>query len=439
MLRVMAAFVKDVLYPGEYSVPDGEGGRKKVRYTRQDVQHLAARMKEMLDAGLSIPLAAEHQERAKPLTKAERQAEWVKKLTMGWAESAELAPEGFLTTKVEVPVDDDAKRLPAARFVSPEIVNDFIDGDGRKWPGPSITHLAVTPRPVQHHQRPFQPVRMSVIRLSLADYQGEPMAEERDETGKGSESSDSKGSEFKLDDLRKLLADDGYGVPDHIKEPQDFLMHLHTAALSKRALIDKLVEDEEDEDDESMNAEGEEVEDNGLSPEPEPAAAPILMSLGGRQFSLQRVKSSKGKGMGKQGKQKLSRGDMTRLSLAESRAERAEKALLGERRQSLVERIRKLFSSGRITKPIRDQLTQQAGTVRLSLDDQGQLATNAVLAKVEAYEALPSGSSWSNEGALPPDVQPAPPQEGWGNESIGNVAQQVNDFFSMLPSGAARK
>lgn len=230
----METFVKDVLYPGVWHIPNGRGGRKKVPFSRRDVRALQQRMQEMIAAGLSIPLAAEHQDQAKPLTAAERKADWVKRLTLGWAEDAEVAPEGYLTARVAVPLAEDAARLPAARFVSPEIVHDFVDGTGRLWPGPSITHLAVTARPVQYPQRPFQQVRMSnVIRLSLQDFGGGKMAEKK---------------KFDLEALRELLESDGYAVPEHIDDPEEFLEHLHTAALSKQAFLEKIVQDGNDAD-----------------------------------------------------------------------------------------------------------------------------------------------------------------------------------------------
>lgn len=490
----MATFVKDVLYPGTYHVPDGKGGRRRIHYSRDDVGRLAERMKEMLEAGLQIPLAAEHQDKAKPLTVDERKAEWVKQLTLGWAADVELAPEGFLTTKVEVPVEEEAKRLPAARFVSPEIVNDFVDGTGRLWPGASITHLAVTPRPVQHKQQPFRAVRMShVVRLSLDQYAGESMAPPVISKGKAmifgirdsgkngpqryavidnksaipvahfataseannfakivqtrlSLDDDGSGKEpdagekgFDLEELRKVLADDGYGVPEHISEPEEFLRHLHTAALSKKAMIDKLLEDEDD-DEESMNGEGMEVDGNGVQPEPVPATSPVLMSLGGHRFQLIRTpEKNGGVRRGKKQAPNAAGADATRLSLAESRAQRLENALLSERRQSIQQRIDRLFTSGRISKPIRDQLVKQSQTVRLSLDAEGQVASNVVLAKVEAYEALPANSTWSAQGMLD-GAQPAAPSDGWGaDESAGGVAQQVDAFFATLPGAYAKK
>lgn len=414
----MASFTKDVLYPGTYSVADGKGGRRKVVFDRAKVELLTQRMKDMLAAGLAIPLAAEHQDRGKPLTAEERKAEWVKKLTLGWAEAAELAPEGYLTTRVEVPIAEDARRIPAVRFVSPEIVEDFVDGTGRKWPGPSITHLAVTPRPVQQNQKPFQPVQMSCVRLSLSDYEGEPMDQEPkpNETPKKGEETPSGGGKFSLDELRKVLADDGYGIPDHVTEPEEFLQHLHTAALSKKAMIDKLVDDGEE-------------EPNGGEPAPAPADGPIMMSLGGHTFELRR--------QGKKGgaKKPAGAGPQNNPAPADPRTSRLEQALLSQGREAMKTRINSLFSTGRVTKPIKDKLLSECGTVRLSLDDAGQLGTNAVLSKVEAYEELPAGSAWPATGALPEGVRGVEPPSGTWNpsDSPAATAEAVDSFFDMLP------
>ncbi len=426
----MAQFLKDVLYPGAYFVPDGKGGRRKVTFSREDVRRLGERMKEMLAAGLQIPLAAEHQDKAKPLTAEERKADWVKKLTLGWAEEAALAPEGFLSTKVEVPVAEEARRMPAVRFVSPEIVEDWVDGNGRKWPGPSITHLAVTPRPVQHRQKPFQPLQMSCLRLSLGDYAGEDdMADDTDKPDKPAESEpEPTGGKFDLEDLRKILKDDGYGVPDHVREPQPFLEHLHTAALSKKAMIDKLLEDEGDDD--SMDTEGEEVNGNGVEPpaEPAPGDGPIVMSLAGHRFTITPRKAA---GKPRKGPSGANKGKPQ----SDPRAARLEAALLGKERDTLKGRIGGLYRSGRVTKPIHDRLLRDASTVRLSLDEGGKLQGNTVLAKVEAYEELAEGSAWPSEGALPEGVRSVdPPAGAWGGpQEPAAVAQQVDAFFEMLP------
>lgn len=427
----MAKFLKDVLYPGTYTVSDGKGGRRKVTYTRADVVHLAKRMKDMLEAQLSIPLAAEHQTQAKPLTAEERKAEWVKKLTMGYAEEAALAPEGFLTSVVEVPVEEDARRMPAVRFVSPEIQEDFVDGNGRLWPGASITHLAVTPRPVQIHQRPFQPVQMSCVRLSLTDYEA-PMADETTTPGEGGEGEGGKKG-FDLEALRKVLEEDGYAVPDSITDPSDFLTHLYTAALSKKSAMDAAFGDDDEE----------EVEETGGgsgSEPPTPASGPVMMSLCGRQIQI--VRPNRSRERRTKGKKKTGAATQpVQLSHGDQRSARLEANLLARERQGLAQRIQSLYDSGRITKPIHDQLRAQATTVRLSLDEGGAVTANPVLSKVEAYEALPAGTAWPTTGALPPDVQAAsPPSGNWSPE--GNptaVAESVDAFFQMLPGQKAQQ
>ena len=76
--------------------------------------------------------------------------------------------------ELDVPDPANARQMDKVRFVSPEVLTDWQDGDGRVWRGKSITHLALTPQPVRHRQGPFTPVRMGVrnnqgVRLSLAD------------------------------------------------------------------------------------------------------------------------------------------------------------------------------------------------------------------------------------------------------------------------------
>jgi hypothetical protein len=428
----MPKFLKDVIYPGTYTVADRKGGRRRVTYTREQVRHLSQRMQEMISAGLSIPLAAEHQSKAIPLTAAERKAEWVKKLTMGWAEAAELTPEGYLASVVEVPDEEDARRLPAVRFVSPEIQNDFVDGSGKLWPGPSITHLAVTPRPVQIHQRPFERVSSSTVRLSLTDYEGPEMADEikPDEDG-----GDGGKKGFDLEALRKVLAEDGYSVPEQITDPSQFLEHLHTAALSKKAALDAALGTEEEEEEEEEEETPDETPGN-----PEPAPGPVMMSLCGRRIQI--MPRKRGREPRTKGKKKPSGGPNptpTRLSQGAPRQSAAEANLLKRERAGVLERIGALFQSGRITKPIHDKLKSEAGTVRLSLDDSGELAGNSLLTRVGAYEELPAGSAWPTTGALPEDVRAVEPPLGtWSPE--GNreaVSQTVDAFFDTLPGQPA--
>lgn len=149
----MATVKKDVLYPGIYTLPDG----RTFKCEPDDVPHFAQRMNDMLAAGLHIPVSWAHQASAVPMSDEEWDAYRAKKaqLVVGHAKGAEINPDGFLENLLEIPDDKDRAQLPKTRFVSPMIQHDFIDPSGRKWEGPSIMHIAVTPRPIQTKQQPF--------------------------------------------------------------------------------------------------------------------------------------------------------------------------------------------------------------------------------------------------------------------------------------------
>lgn len=163
-MRRMARYAKTSLYPDVplYGTTD-TGERVSVEFSANDSRHLHQRVKEMLAAGLQIPVAIEHQSSAKPMY----HDDWERYLaerawaTCGYLVDAEVMPDGKLKLIFEVPNSDDAKRVEVIKFVSPEIMTDFVDGSGRMWDGMSITHLAVTPKPVQH-------IQDSVTRLSLS-------------------------------------------------------------------------------------------------------------------------------------------------------------------------------------------------------------------------------------------------------------------------------
>lgn len=348
----MPIFEKDVLYPGKYRLADG----RRVEYTREDVAHLKQRLKDMTAAGLQVPVAWEHQDEAKPKGASERSGERAK-WNLGFVVDAAETPEGYLVARADVPGEDDARRLPSVRFASPEIVENYTDGTGKVWPGKSITHIAVTPRPVQHNQQPFRSVQLSgnVVRLSLSDRLSEEN-KTKEETP-GEDQADAKFQEC-LDCLRA----DGYGLPDDTT-PENIIERLHTAALTKRKVM------------------GDQY-GQGQAPGSE-GATPVTMSL----------------------EQKLAAREAELLKL---------------KRENLVTRIGALFSSGRIPKPVRDKLLNEANTAQLSLGDDGQLKDVRLLAKVEAFEDLPANFgqadrlSANGDGGItavdPPEGMAGPPR-----------------------------
>ena len=356
----MATFEKDILYPGQVQPPDLDGS---VTFTAENaasgvtndgrisVPFLAARMKEMIDAGLQIPVSWEHQPTAKPLTARERneQRAELAKLTLGHATMADMHPEGFASARVEIPVDEDAKRLRAIRFVSPAIDWDVQDGNGKLWPGPSITHLAATPRPVQHRQKPFQPVKLSqaatpkrpAIRLSLGSYiqLGEsPMADVKKDgdEGAGKKEGAAAGTFGIKEAMEQLKSFDPPVVLLEDTTDENFVERLCAALEAIKG---------------AKGTPADAGADTGTQPETDAQPPPgIMMSLQGRILKMER--------------------------------------------QDLERRIKAIRESGRIGKPIYDRMTTELKSIKLSLGKDGEVADNILLSKVKDYEALPEGSAW---------------------------------------------
>ena len=329
-------YTKDVLYPGTYRLPDG----RRVTYTPDDVRHLAKRLADMTAAGLQVPVCWDHQHEAKPVqmgaTRADRH-----KWNLGFAEGATLAPEGYLEARLDVPVEEDAKRLPAVRYVSPEISEDYVDGTGRTWPGLSITHVAVTSRPVNSKQNPFKPVQLGyppdAVWLSLGDMD---MADDKNKDGNG-KGGDDKGGTSGGPDIKKiltLLASKGVPLPDDTTN-DNFMDRLHVALVATGAT----------EDGDGGMAEVSSEDDTNVAPPP-----PVTMSMDQLQG---------------QNKALVNR-------------------LVASERHSLQGRVKALFAAGKVTKQIRDKLLAELGTVQLSLDAAGNLRGGKLLAKIEAYEDL---------------------------------------------------
>ena len=328
----VAKFTKDVLYPGTYRLPDG----RKVTYTPADVRHLSKRLADMTAAGLQIPLCWDHQHEAKPVQMGADRSDR-HKWNLGFAEAARLTPEGYLETGLDVPLDEDAKRLPAVRYVSPEITTDYVDGSGRKWPGLSITHVAVTSRPVQFKQNPFKPVQLGyppdAVWLSLGDM---AMAESDKAGDKSGDKGGSGGPDIKK--ILTLLASKGVPLPDDTTS-DNFMDRLHVALVATGATEDGGSDTEIET----------ESDDTNVAPPP-----PVTMSMDQLQ----------------------------------GRNKTLEARLVASERAGLQGRVKALFGSGKISKQIRDKLLGELNTVQLSLDGNGNLRGSKILAKIEAYEDL---------------------------------------------------
>ena len=247
----MPTVTKDVLYPGKYRLQDGTW----VEYTAADCRHLGQRLKDMLADGLPVPACWAHQDLAKPMPLeklAALKADNVK-LTLGYAKEGGVTAESVVEAKLEVPDPADAAKLPAVRFVSPEVVRDFVDERGKLWPGLSISHIAVTSRPVQRDQRPFRLgedtavpaaglalARLSVLAMDVGGEkdEGPPRVEGKPPRGAGQPGPEAEGAargETKAEarsnyyaKVKQLLPNFGIHVPQDTTE-KDAWEHLYVA------------------------------------------------------------------------------------------------------------------------------------------------------------------------------------------------------------------
>ena len=162
----MPVVPKELLRPGTYYPRSGA-----VTFDLPKLHHFCEQGNRMLDSGIDIQVPLEHQDDAKPLTRAEKLARTVLH-NAGWVQRYRMDGDS-LWVDLDVLDEEVYKRLPTTiKYVSPEIeFNDYRTGDGAVWKDGCITHVALTPVPVWAGQKPFEaPVAMSRVRLSLQDY-----------------------------------------------------------------------------------------------------------------------------------------------------------------------------------------------------------------------------------------------------------------------------
>ena len=333
---------KDVLYPGTLHVPTGDPQQpiRVVRFTPDDLRNVVQVNESKLRDGWNVPACWEHQD------------VWPVHLSQ-WDQSAQQARNvfgpvvgyrlnnGVVEACLEVE-DEDVPSLKKIRYVSPRVSWDWVDSTGKKWPGMTITHVAATPRPVQHKQRAFnlshgsgQHVCLSLGWYHHIDLSEGVMADEIE--GLGNES----GGGDKLGEAISLLEQLGVHLGDGTDQG-NFFDRLVAAVKTKLDHDGEL--NEPDGDEMEMEEESNEMPtDVGPSPQPPPVT-----------LSLQK-----------------------QLQMAQELAKR-----------NLIARAEALKS--KIGPKIVGDLVAKINSVNLSFAQSGDLKPNAVLAHIEAYEQLPA-------------------------------------------------
>lgn len=410
----MAKVWKQLLQPATYYASTSTGGRVPFAVSPADVAAYHGRLKDMLTDRLQVPAAWQHQEKAVPLTPDEwdvRRAELCK-LTCGQTVGARLNPDSTLDVLLDVPDEEEARRVKVIDLVSPGFKRDFVDGRGKKWPGLSIAHVAITPTPVQHDQAPGEWLALGIehdtIWLGAPDMADDPKKKKNPFGGEGADEGEGadgamppeddglEGAEGPADEITPDPAALGAETPPapggaapapagesgdgnmdearkvaricellkaefgmHISPTADldsFVDHLETALLTSAAHQNGSGEDKDGDGNKDQEQGDDDMAQASNSPVTEATQPQILMALENEKASLQKENA-------------LLKADKLKAA-----------------RQGLKARVRRL-ADHEVIKPYRaKQLDHQAGTIQLSLDAKFNLVPNELTYRLDELE-----------------------------------------------------
>lgn len=431
----MATIKKDALYSGKWRLRDG----RTFEVDPSDIPWYEHRMREFHEAGLPIPMTWEHQPSVKPGS-PEAIAEHAK-LCLG--HTVDVANNnGVLEIKADVPNDDDRKRLPSIKYVSPYIEYDYTDQTGKTWPGPSITHVAVTPNPVQHLQRPFalsnsrDPMAIWDGGVALAfdkqdqDSDQDPGAEEATEAESSEEGADPDQDGDAGQAVGDQDADNQDDNQDNLPPPDE--SYEDDGSSPDNSLFGNMDDNQDDNQVDNQTPPPDEDDEGDNEPEPELTGSPSKLNRvqglllkhaglalpgdtdhtnfldrletalltkraadpdfdpatdgGGDQYGMSSrpMETTPPVVMSqtKKGPVAMSQQQQTRLQMLESK-------MLETSRRDLTARVDRLLRTRRISTDIHKGLRNELKGVALSFSDSGDLKGGSLLVRIQAYEALP--------------------------------------------------
>lgn len=194
--------VKDVLWTGRWQYPN-----EVLRLGSSDLTGAVLNANCMIGKGSAVKLCWEHQPNVVP----KPASQWAKELAnpfnaATWAKSVIADATQFRMAKddagkpiVQAVIDDsklsadERRQIERAGKVSCRLDHNLRDpATGTLYPGWSISHIAVTPKPVQSKQGPFIHMSKSDWPSDRTVYMGEgnPMADENDDKKKKPASDD---------------------------------------------------------------------------------------------------------------------------------------------------------------------------------------------------------------------------------------------------------
>lgn len=244
---------KDIFRPGKYLLPDG----REVEFTAQHIHTALKNGRRMLANRQAVPAIFEHDWSAAPvpLSAVSGRPNWPEtfaKKTLGHVLQYEIrTDEGLpvLWAKHDVPNESDAKRWRACRFASVRLDWDADDSKGNRYPGVSVQHVAVTPRPIQVEQLPVKLSTKDYGRTVYLSMGSRKMAEENSEKTGGTEDKGGAGSSDSavFGRVTAALAAMGKSLPDSVTDWNGLATALEVMAANDGGSGgDPLEEDEDD-------------------------------------------------------------------------------------------------------------------------------------------------------------------------------------------------
>lgn len=391
----MGRIWKQILAPGRYRLKNG----RIVEYTRRDAQNAAKYGRQQIAAGLRIPLCWEHDPRAEPAYLSDLHANaWLARGYFGDVTDYRFNSDGTLDALVEIPDPNDEKQFRKVGHVSPRVDFDWTDEKGQLWPGLTVGHVAVTPKPVQRQQpREVCPASSFLSNagpgrsrethyLSQAIRVGPNMPMEPEPTPE----IEGGGDAALIQECMAILEDHGLHLGGDISNWDEFAIALKAAGHTKAGgpPEEEEPEPEGNEPDDGMGVEAGDDPDKGTQPGPMP---PAMMSVFANGAKLEV--------------------------------------------QSLEHRINNLAASGRVDGDTARKMQGQLKRANLSVNDlfdaKGEKKTPDIERLISAYELLPPGRFAKTKGKkadLSQLASASPPSQYVGGNDSG-IAEAVK-FFS---------
>jgi hypothetical protein len=177
-------FTKQVVTPGFYVVNSPDGKRKVQFITQKRINHWATQQKKMQEEGILIP-APDYHNKFGPVKNNSEDQEKVSgsKNNYGFWSDFNVVPakddndnpvldtEGnqipALEAVVDVPLDDDVKRIGNTVKETSIVAKNFLDGDGKLWED-VITQVAICTDAIEKGQKNFVPVEEGELAIAMS-------------------------------------------------------------------------------------------------------------------------------------------------------------------------------------------------------------------------------------------------------------------------------